>query len=64
MAATHIAADDGTCTGCRDAWNRWAPHPCTQAEWATSTQAASASNRRPATTPGGDGSQRGSRPTS
>ncbi|RFS44690.1 hypothetical protein D0Q02_20410 [Micromonospora craniellae] len=65
IAATHIADDDGACAGCRAVWNRWVPHPCTQAEWATATRAASSSDRRRATTPGGnDRSQRGLRPTS
>lgn len=33
IAQLHIERD-GWCHGCRTAWARLAPHPCTQARWA------------------------------
>lgn len=34
-AQVHVA-EDGLCRGCATVWARWAPWPCTQAQWARS----------------------------
>jgi hypothetical protein len=39
VLAQHAADRDGWCRGCLDDWNRLAPHPCSQANWASAVQA-------------------------
>jgi hypothetical protein len=34
ILTSHRPANDGLCAGCRALWDRLAPYPCTQAEWA------------------------------
>jgi hypothetical protein len=40
VIALHIADRDGWCAGCLDQWGRLAPHPCSQATWASALRTA------------------------